>query len=193
MAAALTRVGAPLEVVRIVHGSRLDEARFDFPGYLTSTLAASRAFGGRFNPPGEFGAIYTALDEETAWAEVVSRFGREGIDGLPPDMGVLRIAVRAGSYADLTTAAAWRAWSITRDDLTADDSSNARRDACWRIGRAVRAVADALQVPSARTSGANMPLFPDREHSALEVDLRTARARGVPKRYAQRAREEWDG
>ena len=191
MAGALVQVGAPLELFRVMHASRLDEARFDFPGYVRNTLVASRTFGGRFNPPGEFGALYTAMDEDTAWTEVASRFRREGIEGLPPDMGVLRISVLAGSYADLTSDAAARAWTITREQLTADDPTAVQRTACWTLGRAVRAVADALLGPSARTDGANMPLFPDRARSTLEIDLRAARARAVPKRFQQRAREEW--
>ena len=191
MAGALVQVGAPLELFRVIHASRLDEARFDFAGYVRNTLAASRSFGGRFNPPGEFGALYTALDEDTAWFEVASRFRREGIEGLPPEMGVLRITVSAGRCADLTTDAAARAWKVTRDQLTAADPTAAQRTACWTLGRAVRAVADALLGPSARTNGANMPLFPDRARSTLEMDLRGARSRPVPKRFLQRAREEW--
>ena len=191
MAGALVQVGAPLELFRVIHESRLDEARFDFPGYVSNTLAASQAFGGRFNPPGEFGALYSALDEDTAWSEVASRFSREGIEGLPPDMGVLKISVLAGTYADLTSDAAARAWAITREQLTADDPTAAKRKACWALGRAVRAVADALLGPSARTAGANMPLFPDRAPSTLEIDLRSARSRSVPRRFAQRPREEW--
>lgn len=187
----LTWVGAPVELFRAVEGVYLDQARHDFPTYLQRTLAASQRFGGRFNAPGEFGALYTAADEDTAWAEVASRFRREGVDGLPPDMGLLRLLVRAGRYADVTTEDGCRAWEVTPAALTADEPDDAQRDACWRLARAVRAVADALLTSSARTGGDTMPLFPDRHDSGLTLELLAAQARAVPERYAQRPGESW--
>lgn len=43
------------------------------------TLEASLRAGGRFNPAGEFGAVYVALDEETALAELGRRIDRTGL------------------------------------------------------------------------------------------------------------------
>jgi hypothetical protein len=74
----LTWVGRPLEVVRILDSVYLDQARNDFLGYVRGTLAVSQSLGGRFNPPGEFGALYTAGDEATAWEEVAARYRRQG-------------------------------------------------------------------------------------------------------------------
>jgi RES domain-containing protein len=44
------------------------------------TLLASVRAGGRFNPPGEFGAVYVALERKTAMAELERRIA---VSGLP--------------------------------------------------------------------------------------------------------------
>jgi hypothetical protein len=54
------------------HATSLDHAPgtpADLPAYLDHVLAHTRSEGGRFNPPGEFGAIYLALDPDTARRE----------------------------------------------------------------------------------------------------------------------------
>lgn len=187
----LTWIGSPIEVFRVVHSVHVDEARHDFPTYLRQTLAGSQRQGGRFNPPGEFGALYTSTDEDTAWIEVAARFEREGIDGLPPDMGVLRLVVTAGRYADVTAEDGCAAWDVPCAALADPDPDERDVESCWRLGRAVRAVADALRAPSARGDGANMPLFPDREASELGLELQAVSHRGVPDGFMQRSNESW--
>jgi RES domain-containing protein len=187
----LTWIGSPIEVFRVVHNLHVDEARHDFPTYLRQTLSGSQRQGGRFNPPGEFGALYTSTDEETAWVEVAARFEREGIDGLPPDMGVLRLVVAAGRYADVTTEDGCAAWDVSRAALADPEPDERDVESCWRLARAVRAVADAIRAPSARGEGANMPLFPDREEGELGLELQAVSHRAVPDRFAQRPNEGW--
>jgi len=98
----LTWVGRPMEVVRVLESVYFDQAQHDFDKYVHRTLAASQAAGGRFNPPGEFGALYTASDTDTAWEEVAARFRRQGVSALPPEMGLLGLLITVGRYANLS-------------------------------------------------------------------------------------------
>ena len=175
----------------MVHSVHVDEARHDFSAYLRQTLSGSQRQGGRFNPPGEFGALYTSADEETAWFEVAARYEREGIDGLPPDMGVLRLVVHAGRYADVTTEDGCAAWDVSHAALADPDPDARDIESCWVLARAVRAVADAILAPSARADGVNMPLFPDRDEGELALELQAVSDRAVPDRLLQRSNESW--
>ena len=187
----LTWVGRPLELVLALDSVYLDQARANLPAYVATTLRYSQLVGGKYNPPGEFGALYTSDDEETAWEELAARFRREGIRELPPDMGLLGILVPVGRYADLTDDATQAAWEIDAGALTAESPTEAERNACWAVARAVRVVADFLQAPSARADGMNVPLFPDREQSELRLELQFTRRSIVPEHLRQRPRESW--
>jgi len=187
----LTWVGRPMELVRIADSVYVDQARHNFQDYVSRTLAASQAVGGRFNPPGEFGALYTATDRETAWEEAAARFRRQGVPGLPPDMGVIGIIVIVGRYAPLTEASAREAWDVPLAALAAEDPTPEEREIGWNIARAVRAVADFLQSPSARANGDNLPLFPDREGSELRMDFQFAEREAVPDHLRQPVTEPW--
>lgn len=187
----LTRVGRPLELVRALDPVYLDQARADWAAYVAATLRYCRLAGGRYNPPGEFGALYTADDEATAWEEIAARYRRQGLRALPPEMGLLGVLVVVGCYADLTDSATQAAWEVDVAALVADTPTPAERDACWTVARAVRTVGDFLQAPSARADGMNVPLFPDRERSELRMELQFARRSIVPVHLRQHARESW--
>lgn len=187
----LTWVGRPMELVRVAGSEYLDQARADFSDYVSRTLAASQAVGGRFNPPGEFGALYTASDEATAWEEAAARFRRQGVSGLPPDMGTVRIVVTVGRFAALTEPEVRKAWNVAEAALTADDPTTEEREICWAVARSVRAVGDFLTSPSARASGANVPLFANREGGQLDLDFHAARPGGIPPHLAQVTSESW--
>ncbi|GJG89615.1 hypothetical protein tb265_47960 [Gemmatimonadetes bacterium T265] len=187
----LTFVGAPLEITRTADPRFVDQARADFEGYVHRTLQASMGVGGRYNAPGTFGALYCASDEATAWEEVAARYRREGIPGLPPAMGLLRILVTDGRYADLTDPDVVGAWGFDAAALHADAPSDAQRAECHHVGAAVRAVADFLAAPSARAGGQNVPLFPDREGGELLMRLQQARAAAPPAHLQQFTREAW--
>ena len=81
--------------VRIVEVQYAEYADLDFVEYVRTTLQHNQRAGGRFNPPNEFGVLYAASDEATAWAELHARFKREGLTGLPSFMGRLLIGVSA--------------------------------------------------------------------------------------------------
>jgi hypothetical protein len=185
------RVGLPLEVVRTLDPVYLDQARADFADYVRKTLAASQSFGGRFNPPGEFGALYTASDEETAWAEIAARYRRQGIPGLPQEMGLLRLQVESGRYVDFSDGDTCASWHIAADVLSREELDGAERELCWDVARATRAVADFLMTRSARADGANMPLFADREGGELRIDFLGASRRSPPEYLTQVAWESW--
>lgn len=187
----VTWVGFPLEVVRTLDTVYLDQARANFDDYVHGTLSASQAAGGRFNPPGEFGALYTASDDDTAWAEVAARFRRQGVDALPPRMGLLRIVVLRGRYVDLSDPATCRQWDAVNTSLAAEEATPEQREHCWDLARAVRAVADFLMSQSARSAGRNIPLFPDRSNSGMRLELQSAELRPVPPHLAQQPTERW--
>lgn len=187
----LTFVGAPMDVVRAVDLRFLDQARLNFADYVTRTLLANMACGGRYNAPCSFGALYCANDEGTAWAELAARFAREGIPGLPPSMGLLRIQIRDGRYADLTDGDVAALWECDRDALTATTPTTEQLDRCRSIGASVRSVGDFLVAPSARAEGENIALFPHREHTGLMWELIGARASAVPDAYVQHPTEAW--
>lgn len=191
---AFAYVGHPDEVVRAVDAKCADQARKDFELYVRRTLSFNQRAGGRFNPPCEFGALYTASDEQTAWAELHARFRREGVEGLPPWMGLIRITVGSGRYVDLGSHHARDAWGVATDTLQTEDPSPAQREACWQLGRGVRVVADFLKSPSARASGYNIPLFiAGREDCELTYALTAADPRRItPEPLRQKPAETWD-
>ena len=185
----LTWVGVQFEVVRTLGLKYLDDARLRFDQYISATLAASLRAGGRFNPRSEFGALYTASDISTAWEEVAARFAREGVVGLPPEMGLLGIIISEGRYADLTDDDACQLWDIEKEQLLSPEKN--AHESCQRVARAIRVVADFIAAPSSRAAGINFPLFPDRIDSTLDMRFQFARPEQVPTHLLQTAEEEW--
>jgi RES domain-containing protein len=184
-------VGAPEELVRATDARYIDGARSDFAAYIAATLAGSMRAGGRFNPPGEFGAVYCADGHATMWAEVAARFGREGVPGLPPRMGVLRIQVRAGRYADLTESEVCALWQSDFAAIKTARPTTAESAQCHAVGRAVRGVADFLVAPSARATGLNYAVFPDRSDGELVWQLMAAAVEEPPIELRQHTAEAW--
>jgi RES domain-containing protein len=187
----VTWVGFALEVVRISDPVYVDQAAHDFAGYVTKTLSASQRHGGRYNRPGEFGALYTASDFDTALAEITSRYAREGVPGLPEMMGLIRILIRGGRYVDLSESDVQEAWNADARALAASAPTPAEMEHCWEIASAIRAVADFLKAPSAQGDGENVPIFPDREAGELQYQLQSTRHVIVPPRFVQQPSEEW--
>jgi hypothetical protein len=75
--------------------------------------------------------------------------------------------------------------------LSAPAPTDDNRDACWALGRAVRAVADFLRAPPARADGANIPIFADREDRDLRMEMQYAIRQPPPDHLAQRTEEPW--
>jgi RES domain-containing protein len=187
----LSFVGRPETVYRITTPVYADQARLDWTAYVSATLAGSQRAGGRFNPKGEFGALYTSDDEATAWEETAARFAREGVSGLPDNMRLLQITIEAGRYADLWKESVQKDFEITLDALVSKVPTEEQNEACLRLARAVRALADFLTSPSARGPGSNVALYPDSEGSGLRLSFAGAAARRVPAHLVQRAAEAW--
>ncbi|WP_353268092.1 RES family NAD+ phosphorylase [Gemmatimonas sp.] len=187
-------VGYPEEFFRTVDPKYADAARNDFAVYLQRTLFFNQRSGGRYNPPGEFGVLYTASDEETAWAELHARFLREGASGLPSTMGLLRILVTQGLYVDFADEESREAWDVSLAVLQSEEPTADEREACWELARRLRPVADFFRAPSARADGANIPLFiAGREAGELEIELAGASDRAtVPVYFRQQPTESWD-
>lgn len=190
----LEYVGLAETFVRVLEGRYAEQARHDFARYVRTTLLHNMRVGGRFNAPGEFGALYTASDEATAWHELAARYRREGIPGLPPTMGMIRVLVTSGRFVDLADASVRADWGVELHTITAMRPTLREEAQCHEVGRHVRAVADFLRAPSARAAGENIPLFVDgRPDAELAMELwSTESRRATPEPLRQRAAEEWD-
>lgn len=124
--------------------------------------------GGRWNPPGEYGVLYTALDEETAKAELERLAERQGLtleDLAPRDL--VSIGVTLSKVLDLTDEKILRQIGISENEIVGNDIS-----LCLEISRlAHRAGFEAILVPSATKRGSILAVFGDclRPTSRLEV------------------------
>lgn len=115
--------------------------------------------GGRFNPAGEFGAVYVALDEETALAELGRRIDRTGLPRkhFRPRM-MLRLRAGLGRVLDLTDPGVRTEWGVSADEIRAPDWAAAQG-----IARRAREEGyTAIRFPSAAGAGENLAIFLDR-------------------------------
>lgn len=109
--------------------------------------------GARWNPQ-SVGAIYTALDRDTAIAE-----GQHAIDIQPRRIFRRRVLyelqIDVADVVDLTTPAALQTVGLTLLDIADDDPT-----ACQRVGGAAAWLGrGGLLVPSARNDGHNMVIL----------------------------------
>jgi RES domain-containing protein len=109
--------------------------------------------GARWNPRG-VGAIYTALDRETAIAE-----GQYAVDVQPRRFFRRRVlyelAVDVENVVDLTDPADLATAGLSLADVDNDDHS-----ACRHVGGAIALIGrGGILVPSARRDGTNMVIF----------------------------------
>lgn len=123
------------------------------------TLLASFGTGGRFNPAGEFGAIYVSLDPETPFRELRRQAGKAGLETLDLLPRTLFAAeVRLHRVLDLTCADGRANAGLTTQSLTSDDWS-----ACQEVARRSRQMGyEAIRFPSATGAGENLAIFLDR-------------------------------
>lgn len=127
----------------------------DLPAYLDHALAHTRSEGGRFNPPGEFGAIYLALDADTARRESDA-----------PEV-ILEIDGRLSKVCDLTRPEGQRQCGLTADQLCGGDHGP-----CQLAGRALRDNGyEAIRYPSAAGDGINLAVFWDRRQRDSSLRL----------------------
>lgn len=122
------------------------------------TLAASARAGGRFNPAGEFGALYVSLDPETPLRELRRQAARDAADLatlLPRTLFALDVSLHR--LLDLTRAEVRDRWDISDGALASDDWS-----ACQAVARRARADGyEAIRFPSASGEGENLAIFMD--------------------------------
>jgi len=125
----------------------------------------SRLFPFRFNT-GDFGAVYLALERETAIAELVKRArgaNRTVASFHPRNLFVF--AVHCGQVLDLTDSATREAWDITLDDLQSEDYS-----ICQQVAAVARRNAyEAILYPSATGHGTCLAMFYDQRHTGSHV------------------------
>jgi len=147
----LPRTALSITVFRVVRAG-LD------PQATTGSLKA----GGRFNPPNEFGALYTSVDPRTAAQEVARGLRTRGID---PDQfpegawWVYELEVRLKSVLDLTAPDVLQKSGISESSLTGSDVNATRRIAAEAREQGYQA----LLVPSAAAPGSrNLVVFLDR-------------------------------
>lgn len=91
------------------------------PQGADATSAAFSRGGGRWNPPGEFEALYTSLSETGIRAEFERAAIKRGIstsDLLPRDLVALSVALK--KVADLTDSAVLKVLGAAADDLVGE-------------------------------------------------------------------------
>jgi RES domain-containing protein len=138
-------------------------------------IAGSLRDGGRFNPPGEFGALYASIDSATAIAELCRQIvrGAFSVRYYFPRV-LLRFDVQLSQVYDLTHPPTMRATGLaTRQILPyPDDPDDAGHAACQSVARTARARGfEAIRYPSATGTGENLAIFVDRLHLSSTVDL----------------------
>lgn len=118
--------------------------------------------GGRFNPPNEFGALYTSFDAKTVAQEVARGLTVRGIDPEQIAEGawwVYELEVRLKSVLDLTDPAVLERSGIPAGSLTGIDVNATRRIAADAREQSY----EALLVPSAAVPASkNLVIFFDR-------------------------------
>jgi len=132
----------------------------------------SRFVGGRWNPPGEFGALYTTTDEHDIEREMERAAEKRGItprDLLPRD--IVTIAVSLHKVLDLTDPAILRAIKFNGEELTEDTYERT-----CDLARAVfKAGIEGIVVPSAIGRGKNLVIFSENLTSKSTVSEKRRR------------------
>jgi RES domain-containing protein len=123
------------------------------------TLSASARAGGRFNPAGEFGALYVSLDPDTPFRELRRQAVHAGADVLAfLPRTLFACEARLQRVAGVACAGGAAAWGLSAQDLAADDWT-----ACQRVARRARTEGyEAVRFPSATGAGENLAIFLDR-------------------------------
>lgn len=147
---------------RIVHHDRREE--------VLST-EGSRHYGGRYNPPAAFGALYLSEHPAVAAAEV----RRAAADRRLGPFVLATVEVGLVRLLDLTDHAVRTRLGIRPDDLVAADYTLPRR-----LGSLAREAGfEGLLVPSATGLGTNLVLFPDRLDPTSSLRLLTVEPAGL--------------
>lgn len=142
------------------------------PRYAASRDAISglgaKKYGGRWNPPGEFAAVYGALDPETAMAEALAVQRHYGlpVHGAFPRV-FLAVECRLERVVDVTDAKVERALGVNLAGLVELDwraaNDTGSESLSQAVGRAAFAAKwEGMVLPSARAAeGRIAAIFPD--------------------------------
>ena len=132
----------------------------------------SRSAGERWNPAGEFGALYTTLVENDIKREMERAAEKRGItpmDPLPRD--IVTIAVSLHNVLDLTDPATLRILKFTADELT--EGSYERT--CDLARAFFKAGIEGIVVPSAIGRGKNLVIYTENLYSKSTVSEKRRR------------------
>jgi RES domain-containing protein len=118
----------------------------------------AKRFGGRWNPPGSFPVIYTALDEPTALAELAKSASRSAIPVEKlRDRRIAVIQVVLAKILDLTDPVVRATLGVELGDILAEDPTTAQR-----LGAAAHALGyEGVLAPSAASQGVTLAIFAD--------------------------------
>jgi RES domain-containing protein len=142
------------------------------PGYLPLSGEGARIHGGRWNPPGSFPTLYTALTRETMLDELERAARRQGlrVADLLPRVEV-RYAVTLQRVLDLRDAETRARVGLKQTDLTVDDWT-----ACQVVGEAAHRVGlEGILAPSATSDGDVLVLFLDQTALGSTLEVRSTR------------------
>jgi len=135
----------------------------------------SLQYGGRYNPPSVFGALYLAESEELAQTEVLRAVGDPSMLAGRFVCGEVQLSLKR--VLDLTDPDVLQALGIARDELLTDTGDRQQDYALTRqLAHLARAAGfEALKVPSVTSQGANVVLFPENLLSTDRLDLTQVR------------------
>lgn len=142
------------------------------------STVGSLIYGGRYNPPREFGVLYLGEDEEVCWAEIRRRTGSP--EFLREPRVLAEVQVELERVLDLTDEEVLRELGIEEDDLvkaTGDEAEDYRLTR--EIARAAREAGfEALKVRSVTSRGSNLVIFTDKLSGSSRVELHELRPAG---------------
>ena len=135
------------------------------------STVGSLQYGGRYNPPREFGVLYLGEDEEVCWAEIQRRAGSPEFLRQPWVCAEVRVELER--VLDLTDGEVLRDLGIEQDDLlisTGDEAEDYRLTR--ELARAAREAGfEALKVRSVTSRGVNLVVFTDKLSESSRVEL----------------------
>lgn len=156
--------------------------RHVYKGKGGTDSSRSRIAGGRWNPRGEFEALYLALSEEGAVGEFIRYVGH--YKSFAPDDAttreIVRVKVKVTRILDLTDPKLRASLGVTREDLRS--SRDQWEDITWPVARAAFAAGfEGILVPSAANGWVNLVLFPENllpASSVMEKGRKKMKPRG---------------
>lgn len=133
------------------------------PAYRKTILTMDGAFrwGGRYNEPGEFGALYLSKTKKGCAKEITRR-------AVPPRKYIVgKIKVTLGKVCDLTDPELLKNLKLTKEQLITDDWNETQV-----LGELVRKSGfEAMIVPSAAGDFNNLVIFVDRLSATSKIRL----------------------